>query len=455
MACALTRPLGRPGPVDVGDLALVAAHARVVRRALAGVLRPHALDRRRRGADQLPVARARAAQRDGLRAATGLEAHVAGRCRRSSGSRPTRPTMRVPELLVVRASPVSNSSWMTTSPVGRTTSRAHSAVRSTCGQQRQRRVGQLREVARGRREVAPRGRAARAGETSLRVWSIHGNDASIVAAVSRTPGRISRAKARVGGKARLSEASAALAFSSVGASRRIEALQVAPARSRTRAIVRVEVRDQVLELALVADQRAGRPRGALEQAREVAVGLGAEQRLVDLGAALERGGRVLVGVVEGLGGRLAARRGVGVAVVAALGLAFRPLRELVEQVAQVLARVALQRGQHLVELHRRRRLRDLDRVAVVEHRRRRRARREVDEEVALEEDARPDLGGRVLVDRQRRGPRSRSVTTASFVPSLGSTTLTLPTLTPAMRTGEFDAQRVGRLEHGLDAERRA
>jgi hypothetical protein len=43
--------------------------------------------------------------------------------------------------------------------------------------------------------------------------------------------------------------------------------------------------------------------------------------------------------------------------------------EPVEHVLEVLARVGLQRGQHLVELHRRRGLRDLDRVARVELRR--------------------------------------------------------------------------------------
>ena len=58
---------------------------------------------------------------------------------------------------------------------------------------------------------------------SPRACSIHGNAAAIVAGVARTPGRISRAKARVGGNASLSDASAPLAFSSVGASSRIEA----------------------------------------------------------------------------------------------------------------------------------------------------------------------------------------------------------------------------------------
>ena len=107
-----------------------------------------------------------------------------------------------------------------------------------------------------------------------------------------------------------------------------------------------------------------------------------------------------------------------------------------------VARVALQRGQHLVELHRRRRLGDRDRVAVVDGRRRRRARRDVDEEVALEEDARADL--------QRRRPCGSAgpcssisivTTAASVLPGLPSILATLPTLTPAMRTGEF-----GRIE---------
>ena len=59
--------------------------------------------------------------------------------------------------------------------------------------------------------------------TSARVCSIHGNAASIVAGVSRTPGRISVANARVDGNAALSESNAALALRSVGASSRIDA----------------------------------------------------------------------------------------------------------------------------------------------------------------------------------------------------------------------------------------
>src|SRR5919112_3656470 len=53
---------------------------------------------------------------------------------------------------------------------------------------------------------------------SARVWRTHGNDAVIVGAVSRTPGRISRAKARVGGKERLRLANVELARSSTSGS---------------------------------------------------------------------------------------------------------------------------------------------------------------------------------------------------------------------------------------------
>ena len=143
-------------------------------------------------------------------------------------------------------------------------------------------------------------------DISFCAWSTHGNDASIVAAVSRTPGRISRAKARVGGKARLSEASAALAFSSVGASRRIEALRLLDSLANAAIVVLKFVIRSLSwpSLRISAPVVFAVP---VEQARDVAVGLGAEQRLVDLGGALERAGRVLVGVVEGLGGGLPAR----------------------------------------------------------------------------------------------------------------------------------------------------
>ena len=70
-----------------------------------------------------------------------------------------------------------------------------------------------------------------------------------------------------------------------------------------------------------------------------------------------------------------------------------------ERPLQALARRRLERREDLVDLDRRRRLGDRDRAAVGELRRARAARIEVEEEVALEEEARADLDRRVLVDR--------------------------------------------------------
>ena len=61
---------------------------------------------------------------------------------------------------------------------------------------------------------------------------------------------------------------------------------------------------------------------------------------------------------------------------------------------------------------------------------------DVDEEVALQQDARADLERRVLVDR-RPASLTSIVTTALFVPSWPSTLTTWPMLTPAMRTGDL------------------
>ena len=60
----------------------------------------------------------------------------------------------------------------------------------------------------------------------------------MVDAVSRTPGRISRAKARVGGNAALSESNALLALRSVGASSRIEARRLPDSDANVAVVVR-------------------------------------------------------------------------------------------------------------------------------------------------------------------------------------------------------------------------
>ena len=111
------------------------------------------------------------------------------------------------------------------SPVGRTTSRAQRAVSLISGSSfSDASVSCASDFVVGARSSAsPRNSS---WESSLRISRTHGNDASIVAALSLTPGRISRANARVGGNARLSEASVALAFSSVPGSRPIEVLRL-------------------------------------------------------------------------------------------------------------------------------------------------------------------------------------------------------------------------------------
>ncbi len=70
-----------------------------------------------------------------------------------------------------------------------------------------------------------------------------------------------------------------------------------------------------------------------------------------------------------------------------------------QQAAEVGADRRLQRGQHLVDLHRGRRVGDRDRSPASQFRRARAARIEFEEVVAFEEDPRPDRGEGVLVDR--------------------------------------------------------
>ena len=86
-----------------------------------------------------------------------------------------------------------------TSPVGSRTLVKHLDTKSTCGKSLiDWSVALARSATAGRRSfTSPR---SSAGETSLRVCAIHGKDAATVAGVSRTPGRISRANARKGGK---------------------------------------------------------------------------------------------------------------------------------------------------------------------------------------------------------------------------------------------------------------
>ena len=125
-----------------------------------------------------------------------------------------------------------------------------------------------------------------------------------------------------------------------------------------------------------AEERAGHAPGVAQRLRA------RPQRLVQRlcgGQAAHL--RVLHGVVGGR--RLAVERGA----------------DALQRPLQRAARVGLQRGQDLVELDRRPGLRERDQPAVGERARRRRARLQVDVEVALEEQPRPDLQRRVAVQR--------------------------------------------------------
>ena len=171
------------------------------------------------------------AERQRLRAAARSGSARTCRCRRSSGPRRTaRPACR--RTPCSSPTPVVNSSWITTSPVGSSTSRAHLDARSVCGSRSSSAVGQPREVLAGRRAARAATPPSSCGPISGRAWSIHGSAASIVAGVSRTPGRISRANARVGGNAAFSEASARLAVASV--ERQLADRRAAGCRTRRR-----------------------------------------------------------------------------------------------------------------------------------------------------------------------------------------------------------------------------
>ena len=292
------------------------------------------------------------AHRERLVAAAGLEARRTCRCRRSSGPRRRGRPSRTRTPCSSR-SPVEN--WPSCDlrcrrSAGRRSSRTWRPGRPAAAAAAVASMTFARSAVAGSSSLDEA--LSSSGPSSLRVCATHGNAASIVAAVSLTPGRISRAKARVFGNEAFSASSALLAFTSVGPSRRIEALQVGRLATR-RPPSSVEVRDQVLELVLVA--RPG-PRSSGSARRSAARGRGPGcpgRRRRRPRVPRRRALAVADGVVERLGAVSPRALGSGVQ---------RPApRRLVGQrrspspsssLLQVRARVALQRGQHLVELHR-------------------------------------------------------------------------------------------------------
>ena len=116
-------------------------------------------------------------------------------------------------------------------------------------------------------------------DISSRAWRMKGIAASSVSSEERTPGSASRAKARSVGKAALSEASAGCAWR-----RRVAQRGHGGGQRRVLAGERaggdVEVRDQVLQRALVVVERREGLLLAVEHALQVAVGIDAERGVV-------------------------------------------------------------------------------------------------------------------------------------------------------------------------------
>ena len=260
-----------------------------------------------------PSARRVRAQRERLRAAAGLEAHVhAVAVEVLALARD--PHQRVEELLVVLLAVgelvLDDQVAGGQDDVAQALGRSRSASRQQLG----RAVDQAREVGGGRRELL--GQPAEL----LRLTRARGSARSTGTRPRSSPASRARpggsrcANARVGGNAALSELNALLAAASVGGSSRIDARRfvdsLASARRR-----RVEVGDQVLQRLLVAAELLGRARGAADQPREVARRLGAQQRLEHLRGRALRDRDVVERVVEGLRRGLALRQRVGVRVL--------------------------------------------------------------------------------------------------------------------------------------------
>ncbi len=150
--------------------------------------------------------------------------------------------------------------------------------------------------------------------SSGRAWAIHGNAASIVAGVSRTPGQdlaCEGARRREGPVQRVQRAGRRCAGRRAAGG---SCCGGSPTRPRSTAIVRVEVGDEVLELALVDVERLGDDADVPDDPRQV-VRLGPQERVVDDRGGAEGVARVLRGAVEGLRPRQPLDLGILTAVV--------------------------------------------------------------------------------------------------------------------------------------------
>ena len=269
-------------------------------------------------------------------------------------------------------------------------------------------------------------------ESSGRAWFIQGLPAAIRPGSSATAGVISIAQARSGGSDSLRLTSELRRERSAGA-RLLDGGGEVGRLGGEGAGEGVEVDDQALEVRLVAAEGAEGAAGAGDEAGEV-VRFGAEQGVGDLGGVAAGVAAVAEGAVERLPRALALHLGQLVVVFGRR----RPVGEgravALEQAAEVGPHRRLQGGQHFVDLHPGRGVADRDRVAAAQLGGAGAARREVDEKVALEEDARADRGEGVVVDRPALafdGEGDLGRVAVAFA------AITRPTSTPAIRTGEL------------------
>ena len=313
---------------------------------------------------------------------------------------------RVPELLVVGL-PRVEAGLVDDHVAGGQDHVGHAAVDEVeLGQQLQGGIGQAREIARGRLEVL--GEAAQLVGAEQAPGLVDPRERGRDRRRRRREGGVEAGEGAVGGLQRRREQADRLA-------------QVA-LLGRERPRGDVEVGDQVLERALVAVEGRGDLAEGGDQLGEV-VGLGALAGFVDDRRVTQRRRAVAVGVVEGLRGALALGDRVGVGVRRGVRLAVEALAEL-------------------------------DRRAVLERWLRRAPGPEVHEEVALEEDARPDLDLGVAVDRQaglldlhlhQGGVRGLAVHL------VGRDRLDLADVDAGDAHRRVLADGLGRREHGLEA----
>ena len=295
----------------------------------------------------------------------------------------------------------------------------HEASARVCSSVRRRALVEPREVGHRRAQLARRGRGAPARTRARAPGAMNGICASSVAAEERAPGRrVARERADLGQR-RVERASAGRPTRSTSRSAGIAARRLSSWRAKPD-IVSFRPVTRSASASSFARQRAEHLRLAVEHAGQVVRLAGRASASFTSEVVAHASSQCLIAWLKPRGAASRVAR-----------------RVLLEQELQVLPRLRLERREHLAELHRHGGLVGRDRRAGAELRRVRAARVEVDEVVALEEQPRADLELGVPLDRQARSSISIVTRALPEPSSIASTFVTLPTSTPAIRTGEL------------------